>query len=78
MWLKYDPVTIAETVSRTDIEVFLDDGKDDEGQFYRACEKLFLILKQKGFDVQKHLLEGHHNGAYIVSNLRTYLRFYGG
>lgn len=78
MWLKYDPITIAETVGRNDLEVFLDDGKDDEGQYYRACEKLFLILKQKGIDVQNHLFEGHHNGEYILSNLKTYLRFYGG
>ena len=78
MWLKYDPVTIAETVTRNDIKVFLDDGKDDEGQFYRACEKLDLILKQKGVDVQNHLFEGHHNKEYITSHLKTYLRFYGG
>lgn len=78
MWLKYDPVTIAETVTRNDIKVFLDDGKDDEGQFYRACEKLDLILKQKGVDVQNHLFEGHHNKEYITSHLETYLRFYGG
>ena len=78
MWLKYDPITIAETVGRNDLEVFLDDGKDDEGRFYRACEKLFRVLKQKGIHVQNHLLEGRHNGEYILSNLKTYLRFYGG
>ena len=61
-----------------DIKVFLDDGKDDEGQFYRACEKLDLILKQKGVDVQNHLFEGHHNKEYITAHLKTYLRFYGG
>lgn len=78
MWLKYDPVTIAEALVRNDMKVFLDDGKDDEGQFYRACAKLFLILQQKGVDVQNYLFEGHHNKEYITSHLKTYLRFYGG
>jgi enterochelin esterase-like enzyme len=78
MWQKYDPATIAETLTQNDIKVFLDDGKDDEGQFYRACEKLYLVLKQRNVDVQNCLFEGRHNGDYIVSNMKTYLRFYGG
>lgn len=78
MWRKYDPITIAETIGFDDLKVFLDDGKDDEGQFYRGCEKLFRVLKQKNVDVQNHLFEGHHTGEYIVSHLESYLRFYGG
>ncbi|MCR5795875.1 MAG: hypothetical protein K6G61_11085 [Solobacterium sp.] len=78
MWLKYDPVTIAETAARNDLEIFLDDGKDDEGQFYLACEKLYRVLKQNGIDVQNHLYEGHHSKEYITVHLKTYLRFYGG
>lgn len=77
MWLKYDPVSIAENAAFDDVKVFLDDGRDDEGQFYRACEKLFLILKQKGVDVQNHLFEGCHNGEYVISHMNAYLRFYG-
>ena len=76
MWVKYDPISIAKTLSVDDIKVFLDDGKDDEGQFYRACEKLYLLLREKGIDVQNHVFYGQHNGAYIISNLKTYLRFY--
>ena len=53
------------------------DGKDDEGQFYRACESLYQILKQKGAQVQNHLFDGAHDAAYILSNMKTYLRFYG-
>lgn len=76
MWKKYDPITIAENNSLADIEVFLDDGESDEGQFYRACGKLTLILEQKGVKVQNHLYEGHHDVEYVMSNIENYLRFY--
>jgi enterochelin esterase-like enzyme len=76
MWLKNDPITIAGQFVYTDLSVFLDDGKEDEGQFYRACEKLYQILRKNGADVQNYLFEGHHSGDYIVSNLETYLKFY--
>ena len=76
MWLKNDPITIAGQFVYTDLRVFLDDGKDDEGHFYHACEKLSKILRQNGADVQNYLFEGHHNGDYIVSNMETYLKFY--
>ena len=78
MWLQYDPVSIARQSAFEKLRVFLDDGKDDEGQFYRACEKLFRILQRNGADVQVHLFEGSHNGEYVLSNLNTYLRFYNG
>ena len=77
MWLKYDPVTIAQNGIFKDTKVFLDDGKDDEGQFYRACERLYSVLKFKGADVQNHLFSGSHNGEYVLTNLKTYLHFYG-
>ena len=77
MWLKYDPVTIAENGIFEDTKVFLDDGKDDEGQFFRTCDKLYSILKAKGVDVQNHLFTGSHNGEYVLRNLKTYLCFYG-
>lgn len=76
MWLKNDPITIAGQFVYTDLSVFLDDGKEDEGQFYCACEKLYQILRKNGADVQNYLFEGHHSGDYIVSNLETYLKFY--
>ncbi len=77
MWLKYNPIQIAKGFSSCPLKVFLDDGKDDEGQFYRACESLYQILKQKGAQVQNHLFDGAHDAAYILSNMKTYLRFYG-
>ena len=78
MWLQYDPISIATQSAFENMHVFLDDGKDDEGQFYRACEKLFWILQRNGADVQYHLFEGHHNEEYVLSNLDSYLRFYNG
>ncbi|WP_407384951.1 alpha/beta hydrolase [Ruminococcus sp.] len=77
MWLKYDPVTIAENGIFEDTKVFLDDGKNDEGQFFRTCDKLYSILKAKGVDVQNHLFTGSHNGEYVLRNMKTYLCFYG-
>ena len=78
MWLKNDPISIAGQFIFTDLRVFLDDGKEDEGQFYRACEKLSRILRKNGADVQNYLFEGHHSGEYIVSNLEAYIKFYNG
>ncbi|MCR5626994.1 MAG: prolyl oligopeptidase family serine peptidase [Lachnospiraceae bacterium] len=78
MWLKYDPISVATKSTFENMQVFLDDGKDDEGRFYRACEELFGILQRSGADVQYHLLEGHHNLEYVLSNLEMYLRFYNG
>lgn len=77
MWLKYDPVTIAENGIFEDTKVFLDDGKNDEGQFFRTCDKLYSILKAKGVDVQNHLFTGSHNGEYVLRKMKTYLCFYG-
>lgn len=77
MWLKYDPVTIAENGIFEDTKVFLDDGKDDEGQFFCTCDKLYSILKAKGVDVQNHLFTGSHNGEYVLRNMKSYLCFYG-
>ena len=76
MWLKNDPISIAKQAAFDGLKVFLDDGKEDEGQFYHACEKLFQLLRQNGTDVQNHLFMGHHSGDYIKSNMETYLRFY--
>lgn len=76
MWEKYDPITIARQTDLGDLQVYLDDGKDDEGQFYRACEKLFKTLKEKNVKAENHLFSGHHNGEYVVSNMKEYLRFY--
>lgn len=77
MWLKNDPVTIAGQATFDELEVFLDDGKDDEGQFYYACEKLFQILRKNGVNVRNHLFDGNHSAEYVLSNMNTYLVFYG-
>ena len=77
MWEKYDPITIAANKNFDALSVFLDAGNNDEGQFYLACEKLYPILQNKGVDAQNHIFDGHHNGEYIMSNTKTYLRFYG-
>ncbi|MBR0423381.1 MAG: prolyl oligopeptidase family serine peptidase [Clostridia bacterium] len=78
MWLKYDPVTIAENKKINDLKVFLDCGNEDEGKFYIACEKLYEILKSKSVNVENHIFKGHHNAEYIISNLEKYYKFYGG
>ncbi len=77
MWKKYDPVTIAGNSAFRDIQVFLDDGKDDEGAFYRTCGKLASVLRKKGIEVQNHLYEGRHDKEYVLGNMETYLQFYG-
>lgn len=77
MWLKYDPITIAQNVELKNLSVYLDDGDQDEGQFYLACEKLSNILKEKKINVQNHIFEGKHDGEYILKNIEKYLLFYG-
>lgn len=77
MWLKYDPITIAENKKINDLKVFLDCGNTDEGRFYIACEKLYEILKSKNVNVENHIFKGHHNAEYIISNLEKYFKFYG-
>lgn len=77
MWYKYDPVSIAKNTKIADgTAVCLDDGDEDEGQFYKACQKLYDILRQKGIPTENHVFQGHHNGEYILSNLDKYLKFY--
>lgn len=76
MWLKNDPITTARQTTFTELKVFLDDGREDEGQFYQACEKLYEILKKNGADVENHVYEGNHSGEYIRAHLKTYLHFY--
>ena len=78
MWGKYDPISIARSNElSSDLEVYLDAGDKDEGQFYQGCALLYDVLKQKGVTVQNHVFPGHHNEAYIKSNMEKYLAFYG-
>lgn len=77
MWLKYDPITIAKNKDFNNIKVYLDDGNQDEGKFYLACEKLSNILKEKNISVQNHVFEGKHDGEYVFKNIEKYLLFYG-
>ncbi len=76
MWNKYDPITIAINDEVKDIKIYLDDGNEDEGKFYLACEKLYKILKLENVNIEYNLFEGHHNAEYILSNLDKYLKFY--
>lgn len=77
MWEKYDPITIAKRQSISDLQVYLDDGDKDEGQFYIACKKLYEILKSKNVNVENHIFNGYHDENYVKSNLKRYLQFYG-
>lgn len=77
MWLKYDPVSIAKSGDFKNISVFLDDGTEDEGRFFLACDRLYSVLKSKGAEVQNHLFAGRHNEGYFKANLIKYLLFYG-
>ena len=74
MWLQYDPVSIARQHAFEKLQVFLDDGKDDEGQFYRACEKLF----QSPFDNPSLTFNARlgffHYGAIGARSLKTRFR----
>ncbi|MGE0088553.1 MAG: alpha/beta hydrolase [Bacteroidales bacterium] len=77
-WEKYDPIYIAtnNTIS-LDMEVYLDAGDKDEGQFYEGCSILHNILRGKGINSQYHLFQGNHSVEYIKSNIDKYLKFYG-
>ena len=76
IWNKYDPINIAKNNDIHNIKIYLDDGNEDEGKFFVACEKLYNILKEKKVDVEYNKFKGHHNVEYILSNLEKYLKFY--
>ena len=76
IWKKYDPISIAQSRDVNNLKIYLDDGNNDEGRFYIACEKLYGILKEKNVDVKFNLFEGHHNAEYILANLEKYFKFY--
>lgn len=69
MWEKYDPITIAKNNDIKDIKFYLDDGKEDEGKFYLACEKLYNVLKERNVDAEYNVFEGYHNAQYVLSNI---------
>jgi enterochelin esterase-like enzyme len=77
-WVKYDPISIARNNSvASDIDVYLDAGDKDEGEFYEGCSILNRILKEKRINSQNYVFFGHHNVEYIKSNIEKYLKFYG-
>ena len=76
MWNKYDPIRLAKESDIKNMSIYLDDGNNDEGKFYIACEELYNILKEKNVDVEFNIFEGHHNAEYVMSNLKKYLEFY--
>lgn len=77
-WRSYDPISIAKSARKLDLQVYLDAGDEDEGEFYRGCAILYDILKHKGVKAENHVFPGRHNAEYIKSNLRKYLKFYAG
>lgn len=77
IWEKYNPLHIAKKcVIPSDLQIYLDAGNKDEGEFYNGCLELYQILKNREVKVQNHVFEGHHNITYIKSNLEKYLIFY--
>lgn len=79
VWEKYDPIYIAShSHISTDIEVYLDAGDKDEGNFYEGCLILHKILQEKGVSSQNHIFIGNHSARYIQANIEKYLKFYGG
>lgn len=77
-WEKYDPISIARNNKIIlDLEVYLDAGDKDEGEFYKGCSILQDILKKRAINSQNHVFPGHHSIEYIKSNIEKYLEFYG-
>ena len=76
MWHKYNPIELAQNNNIDGIEFYLDDGKQDEGKFYLACEKLNNIFIEKKIKSEFNLFNGHHDSEYIFENLEKYLIFY--
>lgn len=76
-WKKYDPISIAMNNDISNIDVYLDAGDNDEGEFYNGCSILHKTLIEKKVNSQNHVFPGHHNIEYIKSNLEKYLGFYG-
>lgn len=78
VWEKYDPIFIAENnYISTDLQVYLDAGDRDEGEFYEGCSNLHKILIEKGIYSQSTVFPGNHSVEYIKSNIEKYLKFYG-
>lgn len=77
-WEKYDPIYIVKNNNiSSSIDIYLDAGDKDEGEFYEGCSILHKVLKEKGIKSQNNIFPGHHNVEYIKSNIEKYLKFYG-
>jgi enterochelin esterase-like enzyme len=78
-WEKYDPISIVKRCRISpNINIYLDAGDNDEGEFYNGCSILYDLLQKNGIHSQNHIFKGHHNVEYIKSNMEKYLMFYGG
>ena len=76
-WKKNNPLEVAKECKLNLIQRwYLDAGDKDEGHFYEGCDRLYQILKKRGANVQNHIFTGHHDLAYLKSNLEKYLIFY--
>lgn len=77
-WKKYDPIHIAKSSKISNLDVYLDAGDQDEGEFYEGCSILSAILMEHQLGtIQNNIFPGHHCVAYIQSNMHQYLAFYG-
>jgi enterochelin esterase-like enzyme len=75
---EWDPINIARNKDLSDIEVYLDCGKNDGYKLFDGCELLYNFLKEKGISVEYHLNSGEHNSAYVKENIEKHLLFYAG
>ncbi len=73
-----DPILMAGYMDLSNLNIYLDCGKEDGLRFYNGCEKLNNNLKDKGVNIQYHLNPGAHDGAYWSSHVEDYLLFYAG
>jgi enterochelin esterase-like enzyme len=76
-WFDNDPINIAKNSEHAGLEVYLDCGDRDQGEFYKGCALLHEVLAAKGVKTQNHVFKGEHDLAYIRSNIEKYLLFYG-
>jgi enterochelin esterase-like enzyme len=53
-WLDNDPINIAKNNELAGLEVYLDCGDSDQGDFYKGCAILHEVLAAKGVKTQNH------------------------
>jgi len=71
-----DPFRLAGNPGVKQLDVYLDDGRDD--MLLGKDEALYQALKRRGVHVQWHPNPGDHSMTYWQSHVRDYLLFYAG